>query len=69
MAAYSSHNDHVLLDLVKKSDYAAFTELYTRHADALYGAAYNILRDRQGCKDVLQDIFIWFWQNREDLGR
>ena len=45
----------------------AFTELYQRHADVLYGAAYNILRDREGCRDVIQDIFIWLWQNLAQL--
>jgi RNA polymerase sigma-70 factor (family 1) len=67
MAAYSAYTDQELLALVKAGDYAAFTELYRRHADALYGAAYNILRDREGCRDVIQDIFIWFWQSRSQL--
>lgn len=67
MAGYSAYTDQELLALIKAGDYAAFTELYRRHADALYGAAYNILRDREGCRDVIQDIFIWFWQSRSQL--
>jgi RNA polymerase sigma-70 factor (family 1) len=64
MAGYSAYNDQELLALVKADDYAAFTEIYHRHSDALYGVSYNILRDRAGCKDIVQDLFIWFWQHR-----
>jgi RNA polymerase sigma-70 factor (family 1) len=66
MTAYSTHTDQELLALIKADDYAAYTEIYARHADTLYGAAYNILRDREGCKDIIQDIFIWFWQHRAE---
>lgn len=67
MAAYSAYTDQELLTLIKTGDYTAFNEIYDRHADALYGSAYNILRDRDGCRDIIQDIFIWFWQNRFQL--
>ncbi len=65
MADHSKYTDQELLTLIKADDYVAFTEIYNRHADALYGSAYNILRDREGCKDIVQDLFIWFWQHRE----
>ena len=35
------------------------------HSSSLYGAAYNILRDKEACMDILQDIFAWFWEHRE----
>jgi len=65
MSAYSAYTDQELLALVKADDYAAFSEIYERHGDALYGAAYNILREREACRDVVQDIFIWFWEHRQ----
>ena len=64
MADYGTYTDQELLALVKAGDYTAFNELYRRHADVLYGSAYNILRDRDACRDIIQDIFVWFWQNR-----
>lgn len=64
MSSYSTFTDEKLLALIKAGDYAAFTEIYSRHADVLYGSAYNILRDRESCKDIVQDLFIWFWQHR-----
>ncbi|SMC94018.1 RNA polymerase sigma-70 factor [Pedobacter africanus] len=65
MNHYSTSTDKELLDLVKSNDYAAFNELYSRHSDALYGSAYNVLRNREACRDIIQDIFVWFWQNRD----
>ncbi|ACU04189.1 RNA polymerase sigma-70 factor [Pedobacter heparinus] len=67
MGDYSTYTDQELLVLIKAEDYSAFNEIYHRHADALYGSAYNILRDRDSCRDVIQDIFIWLWQNRLHL--
>lgn len=65
MNDYSASTDQELLTLVKANNYTAFNELYTRHADTLYGSAYNILRNREACRDIIQDIFVWFWQNRD----
>lgn len=64
MHAYSSYSDQELLFLIKTGNYQAFNEIYRRHADILYGSAYNILRDRESCRDIIQDIFVWFWQHR-----
>jgi len=53
-----------LLLLIKQDDYSAFDELYNRHWNTLYGLAYNVLRDHEQSKDIVQDIFIWFWEHR-----
>lgn len=58
-------SDFELLTQVKRDSYGAFNEIYERHWDALFGAAYNILRDREACGDIVQDIFVWFWENRQ----
>jgi RNA polymerase sigma-70 factor (family 1) len=59
-----TESEEVLLRMVKEGDYAAFDELYNRHWSSLYGMAYNILRDHSSSKDIVQDIFIWFWEHR-----
>ncbi|WP_442591496.1 RNA polymerase sigma-70 factor [Pedobacter sp. AW31-3R] len=53
-----------LLLLIKKGDYSAFNKIYSRHWSVLYGMAFNILRDHQHSNDIVQDIFVWFWENR-----
>ena len=49
---------------VRDSD--ALAELYDRHADALYRAAYRRLGDRQLAEEILQDTFLALW-NRAEL--
>src|SRR3954465_13927654 len=44
----------------------ALAELYDRHADPLYRAAYRRLGDRQLAEEVLQDTFLALW-NRAEL--
>lgn len=65
MSLYKDQTEAELLTLVKQGSYAAFTEVYSRHWDVLFGSAYNILRDRDACMDLVQDIFVWFWENRQ----
>src|SRR3954469_15446539 len=44
----------------------ALAELYDRHAEALYRAAYRRLGDRQLAEEVLQDTYLALW-NRASL--
>lgn len=45
----------------------AFGMLYTRHWSDLYKFAYFILRDRDACRDIIQDVFVWVWEHRQGL--
>ncbi|TKC59142.1 RNA polymerase sigma-70 factor [Pedobacter hiemivivus] len=60
-----TESEEILLQMIKKGDYLAFEELYSRHFQTVYAMAYNILRDPQQSKDIVQDIFVWFWEHRE----
>lgn len=59
-----NESEEILLKLIKSGDYSAFDELYSRHFQTVYAMAYNILRDHQQSKDIVQDIFVWFWEHR-----
>lgn len=59
-----AESEEILLQMIKTGDYAAFEELYSRHFQTVYAMAYNILRDHQQSKDIVQDIFVWFWEHR-----
>ncbi|SDF80001.1 RNA polymerase sigma-70 factor, ECF subfamily [Mucilaginibacter pineti] len=67
MAKYSDLSDQELIDLLNKDDEAAYEEIYNRYWPILYQSAYNILRDKSGCMDVLQEVFVWLWEHREHL--
>ncbi|RZL99757.1 MAG: RNA polymerase sigma-70 factor [Pedobacter sp.] len=62
--SYKNETEEALLVQIKAGDYAAFDELYSRHFQTVYGMAYNILRDQQQSQDIVQDIFVWFWEHR-----
>lgn len=67
MAKYKDLSDRELTDLLNNNDEAAYEEIYARHWSSLYQSAYNFLRDRSGCQDVLQEIFVWLWEHRGRL--
>lgn len=65
MAAYQLLDDPALTALLRSGDHAAFNEIYDRHWQILYQAAYNLLKDKDDAHDVVQEIFVWLWTNRE----
>jgi len=65
MAALIALSDAELFALVKHGDHTAFTELYERYSSLLYAYAYKLSADSDLSRDLLQDIFISFWDNRE----
>ena len=64
---YNKLSDVELTALLKEGDHAAFTEIYERYWEELLRSAHRILKDREACMDVLQEVFVWFWTHREDL--
>ncbi|UYQ95939.1 sigma-70 family RNA polymerase sigma factor [Chitinophaga horti] len=67
MSTYTAHSDHELILLIRQHNRAAFEQLYHRYAEGLYRYAFNILKDEAECADAIQEIFVWFWANRESL--
>lgn len=67
MPLYPTLSDQELISLIKEGDRLAFNEIYYRCSEHLYRFAYNILKDEAECTDAIQDVFVWFWHNREKL--
>jgi RNA polymerase sigma-70 factor (ECF subfamily) len=59
-------SDAVLVASVVAGDTMALAELYDRHANAIYRAAFRRLGDRQLAEEVLQDTYLALW-NRAEL--
>lgn len=57
----------ILLEMLYDGSQIAFEELYRRYWDRLYLAAYNILRDRHACEDIIQEIFSQLWIRRSSV--
>ncbi|WP_256004928.1 MULTISPECIES: RNA polymerase sigma factor [Pedobacter] len=62
---YKKLTDAALLDLLKKSDYTAYTEIYNRYYYLMISHAYKKLRDEEQAKDVVQELFTMVWQRRD----
>lgn len=59
--------DKELMSAISKGNQDAFNMLYSRHWEGLYKFAFLILKDKDACKDVIQDVFVWVWEHRIGL--
>ena len=60
-------DDVELLQLLKRSNNDAFTELYERYWQKMYAVAAHKLKNLTDAEEVVQDIFLEIWKRRESL--
>jgi len=63
----ASNSDEALIAAIKMGDEKAFQELFNRFFKMLLASAMQIVKEQDQAKDLVQDLFFWFWKNREDL--
>ncbi len=56
-----------LLDRLKANQKSALNELYKVYWEHLFLSAYNLLKDKEACEEIVQDIFINIWERRQEL--
>jgi len=59
--------DSDLFQQIKFGNRYAFDLIYNKYCEILFVHAYRVIRDRDACMDIVQEIFAWFWTNRELL--
>lgn len=64
---YRSLDDVALFTLLKESDEEAYREIYLRHWKRLLGIARNKLPLTDSPEDIVQDLFVRLWENRQNL--
>jgi RNA polymerase sigma-70 factor (family 1) len=62
-----SLSDQDLVDAIKKHNQAAFKELYYRYFKSMIRFAWYRLHCTETCRDLVQDLFLKIWTNREQL--
>lgn len=62
MPANEGLTDEELLLLLQSDDETALTVLYQRHWQPLFMLAYQVLKDKEACKDLVQELFTELWQ-------
>jgi len=61
------NSDIILINRLRNGDESALTELYNKFWQSLFVSSYNVLKDKELCEDIIQDIFMNIWHNREKL--
>lgn len=61
---YSSYSLEELLLFIKEDDSRAFEELYNRTWQELYVKTYSKLKIEDLAKDIVQEVFVDFWNKR-----
>lgn len=59
--------DNILIERLKKNDEFAFTSIYNTYWKLLLASAYNVLKNKELCEDIIQDVFISLWRNRKQI--
>jgi DNA-directed RNA polymerase specialized sigma24 family protein len=59
---------HLLLAL-KNGDAEAFTAIYKAYWYDMYLVAYRKLRNKEAAEEIVQDIFLRFWRERDTPAR
>ncbi|OXG05084.1 RNA polymerase sigma-70 factor (ECF subfamily) [Flavobacterium araucananum] len=60
-------DDVLLKHICLHDDHGSFTMLYDRYWNKALAIAYNLTKDKSVAKDIVQDVFISFWNRRTTL--
>jgi len=67
MKDYSRYGDEELMKEVKAGNMLAFDALYRKYSRRLYKFSYSILKSTQEAENIIQDVFLNLWLNREKI--
>jgi len=67
MASYNTLTDLELIDLLKRDDEPAFTEIYNRYAKGLADFTASKLFNLEDAQDIIHDLFVKLWEDRKQL--
>lgn len=59
--------EQYLLSRIKAGDQSALKQVFETHYRWLVAEVYQLIRDRDGAQDLVQDVFATFWQKRAVL--
>lgn len=67
LSASILNNENELLYALSKGHEEALKVIYQKYWDRLFISAYNVLKDKEACEDIIQEIFFQLWKKRERL--
>lgn len=63
----SNHTDRNLVELLQQGDKQAFKVLFDKYGTRLYQFALKYLREKEDAEDLLNEVFLKIWENRQTL--
>ena len=60
-------DEKALLHRLAHGDEAALTAIYHHYWQPLFLSAYQVLKDKKACEDIVQNLFLQLWLKREHL--
>lgn len=57
-------SDQYLVSKLQSADTEVFEWIYKKYAPELYHAAFNLLRNKEVCEDLIHDLFVDLWVKR-----
>ncbi|HTN08003.1 RNA polymerase sigma-70 factor [Agriterribacter sp.] len=67
MLAHNVHSDTKLLQSLKSGDQSAFNALYELYAASLTGYAASRVASLEEARDIIHDLFVYIWDERENI--
>lgn len=64
---FEIYENKVLLISLREGNREAFTRIYQKFWDSLYNSAYKRLKDKDACKDLVQNVFTDLWIRRDQV--
>jgi RNA polymerase sigma-70 factor (family 1) len=59
--------ERILLEKLKNDDQSAFTIIFTRYYQDLVRFSFGFTRDSDVSEEIVQEVFMKFWENRNSL--
>jgi RNA polymerase sigma-70 factor (family 1) len=67
MTGYQCYTDQELVALLRADDHAAFTEIFGRYFALVVNFTAKRLHDLPAAEDIVQEVFVRLWNNRENF--
>jgi RNA polymerase sigma-70 factor (ECF subfamily) len=61
------HNDQILVQLLQKGNVVAFDSLFEVFSPKLYGFALKYFKNESDAEELVQEVFVKVWENRQTL--
>jgi len=61
------NSDIEIMQGLGRGDKKALTVLYSNYWKVLYVSSYNLLKDKEVCEEIVQDVFVDIWNKRKDI--